>query len=162
MYHCGFVQWPTSEQLDMSLRSKDEVWVWQWAQNFSEGKDGEVKVTFRVILVRKVEGYCMKFQLMIPFDLREYVCEWVFPLFLHLLNPINVSGIAFPLIFASALFGSSCVQNFYSFLQKMEQIITSKIFSQCLRYFSMSPEKQRILCIFQRFCEVFDRETLNQ
>lgn len=77
----------------MSLRSKDEVWVWQWAQNFSEGKDGEVKVTFRVILVRKVEGYCMKFKLMIPFDLREYVCEWVFPLFLHLLNPINVSGI---------------------------------------------------------------------
>lgn len=70
-----------TEQLDMCAQSQDEVWVWQWAQNLSEGKGSEVKVIFRLILVWKGEGCCMKFKLIIPFDLSEYVCEWVFPFF---------------------------------------------------------------------------------
>lgn len=130
MYCCGFIQQPTSEQLDMFVQSQDELCVWQWTQNFNEGKGSEVKFIFRLILVRKDEGNFLKFKTIIPFDLHEYVCEWVFPFFLPLLNPINISTIAFPLIFAGALFGSSCVQHICSFLHKMEQIITSTIFSQ--------------------------------
>lgn len=74
-----------------------------------------------------------------------------FPFFLDLLNPINISTIAFPLIFASALHRSSYVQHFCSFLHKMKQIITSKIFSQCLLDIgTVFPLKNRAFSAFAR------------